>query len=293
MRNSNSAKRPIAPTRAVRTSLIAVGAALLAGVAAFTMGGPGSFAAGEHKASGSSASLLHLASDKGGVAGLTPQQKAEFEKLIRNYLLENPEILIDMQQVLKSRMEAQKAAQQKLVLSQYKDEIFRSPTDFVFGNPNGDVTIVEYFDYNCGWCKRAFGEVQKLVKADPNVRVVFKEFPIFGEHSEYAARAALASIKQGKYLPFHIALMKVRRVTTGNVMQIAKSVGLDVDRLRRDMEDPQIKDAIRKTSATARALGIEGTPGFLVDSRVIGGFIRTNQMQSMLADIRKTGCKMC
>lgn len=288
MRDDKSANRPATSRTVLKFLAAGAGSVVLAGLAVFTMGGQHSLAADK-----SATPLLQLAKSGGSAAGFSSTQKAEIEKLIRSYLMENPEILMDMQQALKARMDARKNAQRKLVLAQYKEQIFRSPTDFVFGNPKGDVTVVEYFDYNCGWCKRAFGEVQKLVKADPNVRVVFKEFPIFGEHSEFAARAALASIKQGKYMQFHIALMKVRRVTTSNVMQIAKSVGLDVEQLRKDMDAPHIRDAIRETNATARALGIEGTPGFLIDSTVIGGFIRTNQMQSMLADVRKNGCKMC
>ena len=286
------ANRPATSKPALKISLAGAGAALLVGLTGFMIGGHYTLAADNPTMPGA-ASPVQLAKSDSVTAGFSNAQKAELEKLIRSYLMENPEILIDMQKALKIRMDAQKNAQRKLVLAQFKDQIFRSPTDFVFGNPNGDVTVVEYFDYNCSWCKRAFGEVQKLIKADPNVRVVFKEFPIFGEHSDYAARAALASIKQGKYMQFHIALMKTRRVTTQNVMQVAKSVGLDVEQLRKDMDAPHIKDAIQKTATTARALGIEGTPGFLIDARVIGGFIRTSQMQSMLADVRKNGCQMC
>ncbi len=292
MRDDIPENQPARSKPALKTSIAGAGAALLVGLTGFLIGGQYTLAADKPAMPGS-APLVQLAKPESGKAGFSSAQKADLEKLIRSYLMKNPEILIDMQQALKTRMDVRKNAQRKLVLAQFKEQIFRSPTDFVFGNPKGDVTIVEYFDYNCGWCKRAFGEVQKLIKSDPNVRVVFKEFPIFGEHSNFAARAALASIKQGKYMQFHVALMKTRRVTTTNVMQIAKSVGLDVERLRKDMDAPHIKDAIQKTATTARALGIEGTPGFLFDARVIGGFIRTSQMQSMLAEIRKNGCQIC
>lgn len=226
-------------------------------------------------------------------SAFTPEQRAEIGKLVREYLLANPEILQEVGEELAQR---QRIAQDKArikVLASSKDEIFRSPIDFAVGDDDADVTIVEYFDYNCGWCKRALTEVIKLTDADKKVRVVLKEFPIFGEHSEFAARAALASKPQGKYWDFHIAMMKERRVTKDNVLQIAERVGIDVEKLKVEMAKPKYAEAIQKTQQIATSLGIEGTPGFIVDDKVSPGYVPSEQLKAMVADVRKNGCKIC
>ena len=223
----------------------------------------------------------------------TPAQRAEFGKLVREYLLANPEVIVEVSEELQRRQQEQQNKQRREVLSSSKEQIFRSPVDFVLGPEDGDVTIVEYFDYNCGWCKRALNEVTKLTKADPKVRVVMKEFPIFGEHSEFAARAALASKVQGKYWDFHVALMKEGRVTKNNVMTIAQRVGLDVEALKAEMKNPKYAEAIRQTQTIAASLGIEGTPGFIIDSRINPGYLPEAQLRAMVADVRQKGCQFC
>jgi protein-disulfide isomerase len=223
----------------------------------------------------------------------TGEQRIAIEQVVREYLLAHPEILLDVSRELERRQQLQAAANQQKTIEEKKADLFRAPTDFVFGNPNGNVSVVEFFDYNCGWCKRAVDEMVKLTKADPNVRVVFKELPIFGENSTFAAKAAMASVAQGKYWDFHVALMKERQVTKDNTLDIAKKVGLDVARLKRDMESPAIEAALRTNQELAQGLGIEGTPGFVIDSRVNVGFVPADGLKEILADIRKTGCKIC
>src|SRR5690606_12063942 len=166
------------------------------------------------------------------------EQKKAIEGIVRDYLLNNPEILLEVSRELEKRQTAMQAAEQKRFILENRKAIFSSPHDFVFGNPNGDITVVEFFDYNCPWCKRALDELIKLTKADPNVKIILKEFPIFGENSLFTAKAAMASMKQGKYLEFHMALMKERQVTKDNVFKIAEKVGLDVAKLKADMENP-------------------------------------------------------
>ena len=227
-------------------------------------------------------------------SAFTLEQRAEFGKLVREYLLANPEVIVEVSEELQRRQQAEQDKSRLKVLSSSKEEIFRSPLDYALGDGGStDVTIVEYFDYNCGWCKRALTEVTKLTKSDPKVRVVMKEFPIFGEHSEYAARAAMASKAQGKYWEFHVALMKERRVTKDNVLQIAARVGIDVDKLKAEMEDPKYAAAILKNQQIATSLGIEGTPGFIIDSKVNPGYLPEAQLKTMIADIRKKGCQFC
>jgi protein-disulfide isomerase len=201
--------------------------------------------------------------------------------------------MVDVSKELEKRQAAEQAAEHKKLISEKRDTIFSAKSDFVMGNPKGDITVVEFFDYNCAWCKRAVDEMSKLTKADPNVRIVFKEFPIFGENSNFAAKAAMASIKQGKYWDFHVALMKERQVTKDNVFKIAEKAGLDVNKLKADMNDPSFDATIKETADLAQALGIEGTPGFIVDAKVNVGFVPADGLKQMITEARKSGCVVC
>ena len=221
------------------------------------------------------------------------EQKQAIEQIIRDYLIGNPEILIEVSRELEKRQAMQQAAEQKRVILEKRDKIFSSPTDFVLGNPNGDITVVEFFDYNCPYCKRAFSEVMELVKSDSNIKMVFKEFPILGEGSVSAAKAAMASLRQGKYLEFHMALMQARQVNEDNLFKIAERVGLDVDRLKKDMESPEIDAAIKQTSDIAQELGITGTPVFIVDATVNVGLLRHEELSQLVNEARKAGCQVC
>ncbi|MEO0729330.1 MAG: DsbA family protein [Pseudomonadota bacterium] len=215
------------------------------------------------------------------------------EKIIRDYLLANPDILVEMSQKLEERQRTAQAAQHKQVILANKDKLFRSDVDYVFGNKDGKVSVVEYFDYNCAWCKRALDEVQKLVDKDKDVRVVMKEMPIFGEDSTFAAKAAMASKKQGKYWPFHVALMRERRVTKDNVMDIAKRVGIDTAKLEADMNDPAFDAAIRETMQVAEQLGIQCTPGFVIDTKVNVGYVPLDGLEKLIGEVREAGCEAC
>src|SRR5690606_11656400 len=165
---------------------------------------------------------------------------------------------------------------------------------FVLGNPNGDITVVEFFDYNCPDCKRAFSEVMELVQADLNVKVVLKEFPILPpESSMLAAKAAMAALRQGKYLEFHTALMQARHISNEDVFRFAERVGLDVARLKTDMESPEIDAAIKQTADIAQELGLNGTPVFIVDATVNVGLLRHEDLVQLVNEARKAGCQVC
>lgn len=220
-------------------------------------------------------------------------QRAEIESIIKTYLLNHPEVMVEVSKELEKRQASMQAENTKKVITERKASIFQAASDFVGGNAKGEISVVEFFDYNCGWCKKAIDEVQKLTKADPNVRIVMKEFPIFGENSTLAAKAAMASIKQGKYWDYHVAMMREKQVTKDNIFKIAEKVGLNVDKLKTDMNDPAIDAALKETSGLAQELGIEGTPGFLIDSRLNVGFIPAEGIREILADVRKTGCQVC
>lgn len=223
----------------------------------------------------------------------TAEQRKAIESIIKEYLVQNPDVMVEVTKELEKRQTALQADEHKKVIVDQKSSLFGAPTDFVLGNPKGNIAVVEFLDYNCGWCKKAVDEMTKLTKADPNVRVIFKEFPIFGEDSIAAAKAAMASVRQNKYWDFHVALMKERRVTKDNVYKIAEKVGLDVARLKVDMADPKIEEALKETQQVAQALGIEGTPGFIVDTRVNVGFVPADGLKEMIAEVRKTGCLVC
>jgi protein-disulfide isomerase len=223
----------------------------------------------------------------------TAEQQKEIGRLVREYLLANPEVLVEVSAELEKRRKIEEEAARSQVLSEQKDQIFRSPHDFVLGDENAKITVVEFFDYNCGWCKRALTEINKFTEKDPNVRIVMKEFPIFGDNSQFAAKAALASKKQGKYWEFHQALMKERQVTRENTLDIAKSVGIDVEALNREMENPLYDQVLAENTQIAQALGMQGTPGFIIDSKVNYGYLPANELHEMVADIRKEGCKIC
>ena len=223
------------------------------------------------------------------------EQKTEVEKIIQEYLMKHPEILRDMANKLDIDDKKREADARIGTLQSKSSEIFRDATDAVVGNPKGDVTMVEFFDYNCSWCKKSLVELQALVAKDKNLRVVMKEFPIFGEGSEYAAKAALASVKQGKYWEFHQALFLTESKVTAEVTdQIAAEVGLDVAQMKKDMLDPAIAENIRKTQILAQTMLINGTPAFIIDEQVFPGYTALDGLEAAIAAVRNNGgCKVC
>jgi protein-disulfide isomerase len=180
-------------------------------------------------------------------------------------------------------------------MAEKANELYHSPEDLVLGNPMGRVTVVEFFDYNCGYCRRALPEVAKLIRSDNDVRVVIKEYPVLGQGSVFAAKAALASAQQGKYAAFHHALNAAP--TTKNeasVLQVAEKVGIDVDKLRKDMDRPIVGAVIRTNQNMAKSLSIDGTPAFVLDDGVLNGFASFNTLSEHIAAIRRNGgCKSC
>jgi protein-disulfide isomerase len=214
--------------------------------------------------------------------------------VVRDHLTKNPEILVEMTTELEKRQQAEESARQQQVISDNADVIFRSPASFGTGNPNGDVTVVEFFDYNCGFCRRALPDVVKLVDSDDKVRVVFKELPIFGEESEWAAKAALAAGKQGKYFEMHQKLYTAPgKADKEKALRVASEIGLDVPQLEKDMEDPAVTKQLEETKQLAQKLGVQGTPLYLIGDRIIPGAPEDlyDQLVAKVAEIREHGCK--
>ena len=217
-----------------------------------------------------------------------PVELNEFEQRVRDFLLEHPEVIMEALQILQERQRAAEAEDLKRTIAERSQEILNDPDAPVGGNPRGDVTLVEFFDYNCPYCRRVAPTVVELEEADPDLRLVYKEFPILGPGSQFAARAALASRKQGKYVPFHKALMQAtEQVTEESVMEIARAVGLDTEQLTADMQAPAIQEAIARNLRLANALGITGTPSFVIGEEVVPGAADFSTLQGMIADVRQ------
>jgi protein-disulfide isomerase len=196
----------------------------------------------------------------------------EFEQRVRNYLLAHPEVVGDALKSLEAKQGEQDAADAKVALKAHATEVFQDLDSPVGGNPDGDVTLVEFFDYNCPYCRVMAPLMTQAVAADPKLRIVYKEFPILGAGSVFAAKAALAANKQGKYEAFHRALYQVHgTVDEGKVLEVARTVGLDVDRMKADMRDKAIDGMLEKNGKLAQTLNITGTPGFVTADQVTTG----------------------
>lgn len=220
---------------------------------------------------------------------LTPAQRQAVEDAVGDYLRNNPEIVIEAINILRQREQAAETADARNVIAARGPELFNDTATPVAGNPDGDVTLVEFFDYRCGYCKRVFPTVKKLIKDDGNIRFVFKEFPILGPASVYAARAALASHGQGKYLEFHDALMASKgALTEDGVLRIADSVGLDRGKLLEDMNrnEAEYDRVFARNRDLAQALKINGTPAFVAGDVVVRGAADYASMKNVIAQIR-------
>jgi len=218
----------------------------------------------------------------------TDAQKEALDELIRDYIMRHPEVIMDSLQAMQEREELAKRRQQAARVAQLSEAIENDPGDPVIGNPKGDVTLVEFFDYQCGYCKRMLKPLIEFAQADGNLRIVMKEYPILGPASMTAARASLASRKQGKYEAFHIALMGLRgRLTEPAIFQAAAEVGLDTDQLQKDMTTPEVTGHIQKARELADALSIRGTPAFVINGTVVPGAMGGEQLLDLVTRARE------
>ena len=203
---------------------------------------------------------------------------------IERYILAHPEVIEQSLQVLLAKREAELRERQKDALARKQNELLHDSASPVSGNLKGEITLVEFYDYRCGFCKRAAPAVTKLQKVDPRVRVVYKDLPILGESSELAAKAALASQAQGKHQVFHEALLASHAdMTKEAILKIAVGVGLNVQRLEADMTNPKWQSVIDKNRVLARELGISGTPGFIVGNELVPGWLDLNGLKELIA----------
>jgi len=198
-------------------------------------------------------------------------ERATLENVIRTYLLKNPELIREAMMGLEAREQQPKTEQAGVALSTHAEQLLRDPASPVGGNPKGDVTVVEFFDYRCGYCRKASPDVAALIASDPEVRVVYKEFPILGPDSVLAAQAALAANQQGRYGEFHKALMVAEAFNETSLDKIAADLGMDLERFRADRVDPKVSAGLEANYALANALNINGTPAFAIGQQLIPG----------------------
>lgn len=228
---------------------------------------------------------------------LSAEQRKAVSDLVRETLIQNPEIIQEALIELERRNTVAQADAQRKAVDSEKARLTDPATSVILGNPQGDVTLVEFMDYNCGFCKRAMEDVRVLMKDDPKLRVVIKDFPILGPDSVEASRVALAvknQLQGQKYLDFHVKLMATRgRINAAKALEVAKESGADVERARKDMESAPVKEAIADTVALGDRLGLTGTPAFILGDEVVFGAVGAAALKERVDALRKCGKTQC
>ena len=215
-------------------------------------------------------------------------EMATIKKLALEALLENPEILREASRILQAREEQKRNDNVSEQIREYSSELTDTEDTIVIGNPAGDITIIEFFDYNCPYCKTAAKDLQELIKSDENIKFIPREWPILNNNSVIAARAALASIAQGKYKEYHWRLMKEGSLTEAKIFQIAKDLKIDISNLKKDMESEFVINHIAKSAALARRIGFSGTPLFIIEGNFFPGFVPLEELELIISDIRES-----
>lgn len=210
------------------------------------------------------------------------------KELVLETIRENPQILLEAMSILEAQEREAQAAAVTAALEAEREALERDPNAPVLGNPEGDVTVVEFFDYNCPYCRRSLPELTGLLEGDENVRVVMREWPILGEGSVFAARAALAAREQGMYQEMHEALMALQQPADEmSVLRLTEVLGLDVDRLKADMESQEIEEHIATSMRLAETLGITGTPSFVIGDQLIAGYVEQAILEEAVQQARE------
>lgn len=288
------------PRTGLTTALVAAVVAALVTVAGlaiagrFAPGHGGSSGGAVDQASIDQAVANYLSKAPAGASPGASVDEKKVEEIVRGYLTKNPEILVAMTTELDRRQQTELESKQRKTISDNAEALFRSPNSHVTGNPNGDVTVVEFFDYNCGFCRRALPDLVKLIESDGKVRVVLKELPIFGEDSEAAAKAALAADKQGKYFEMHQKLFnEPGKADKAKALRVAGELGLDVTQLEKDMAGPEVQKALDEARELAQKLELQGTPFYLIGDRTIPGAPEDlqDQLAAKVKEVREKGCE--
>ena len=228
---------------------------------------------------------------------ISASQRGAIEKIVHDYLVTHPEVLQEAMSELEKRQAAAAAEKHKSAVKEHAQALFNSPDQVTLGNPKGNVTFVEFFDYNCGYCKRAMGDMLTLLDSDPKLKIVLKEFPVLGPGSVEAARVAVAVRMQDKsgkkYLAFHQKLLGGRGHADGaRALAVAKEVGMDMSRLEKDIKSPEVQKTLQKDFSLAEALGLNGTPSYVIGNEVIVGAVGLDALKEKINTARcgKASC---
>jgi len=227
----------------------------------------------------------------------TDSQRTDIEAIVRNYLVTHPEVLEEAMTELSKRQTAAEAQKHEASIAQNANAIFNSPRQVVLGNKDGDVTFVEFFDYNCGYCKRAMTDMLDLMKSDPKLKVVLKEFPVLSQGSVEAAQVAVAVRMQDptgkKYLDFHQKLLGGRGVADkARAMAAAKDAGLDTARIEKDLASPEVKAALAENMKLAEEMGLNGTPSYVIGKQIVVGAVGLEGLKEKIG-IARCGKATC
>ena len=219
---------------------------------------------------------------------LSPKQQEAVKKLVHDYIMENPGIIADAIEALRQKEDLAAEAAAKKTLTERKEEVFNDADSPVLGNPKGDVTLVEFFDYRCPYCKAMADQIADVVKADGKTKLVMKEFAVLGPESVTAAKAALASREQKKYEEFHRALMRLKEpLTEKTLMKTAADVGINTDKLKKDMDDPKIDTILKNNLKLAHDLNVDATPTFVIGDQIVTGAIPSQNLKQLIDQTRK------
>lgn len=243
------------------------------------------------------AAMLSAAVAPASAQSLTPEQRKAVTDIVRETLLKNPEIIQEAMIELERRNAVAQADAQRNAVTAEQARLIDPATSVIVGNPQGDVTLVEFMDYNCGFCKRAMEDIRAIAKDDPRLKIVIKDFPILGPDSVEASRVALAvrgQLQGAKYFDFHTKLMAVKgRVNGAKALEIAKEFGADVERAKKDVESAATRGAIEDTVALGDRLGLTGTPAFIIGDEVVFGAVGQAALKQKIESVRKCGKATC
>ncbi len=230
-------------------------------------------------------------------AELSPAQRAEIEGVIKDYLIKNPDVIREVLTEMERRQKADEEAARTKAVTDLAPQLFDSPRQAVLGNPNGKITLVEFFDYNCGYCKKALDDVARLVKSEPDLRLIIKDFPVLGPGSVEAAEIATAMRNQAKgdkYWQYHTKLLSTRgQVGKAQALSVAKELGADMDRLSKDAASPETRASLQEVMLIADKLQLTGTPTFVLGDEVIVGAVGQDELRVRIGNMRKCGKTTC
>jgi protein-disulfide isomerase len=238
--------------------------------------------------------LLPAAAGAQTAAPMTPDQRQAIEQVVRDYLLNNPEILRDAFQALERRENEASARQAAEALQRNADLLFRTGRHAVLGNPNGDVTIVEFFDYNCPYCRRGHADLQELLRTDPNVRLVIKEYPVLGPGSLEAASISVQLINHPRFREFYSRLMSGQgQVNRARALAVARELGIDPRPLEAGADGPAAREAIQQALTLGQELNITGTPSYVIGNEIVVGAVGLDAIRRRVASMRQCGRTSC